>query len=151
MAEGSEVSVDRGPAVLERLHLSKLLRRTTRRVGIPGIIVARKVAAEADIAALRHLAVVHSMAEVDPTAEVNTASWQPVGGNLPAAYLITIFPRPGSATFSTGPIFMFARRYILRDCKRTKILKCCNQKGITWAKQYQVLINFSDSCLLSPA
>ena len=62
----SEISADRGPAVLVRLPRSRGPRRTAHLVEIPGLIAPRKVvAAEAvAIAALRHLAAVHRMAEV---------------------------------------------------------------------------------------
>jgi hypothetical protein len=114
MAESSEIPADRGPPVLERLPHSRRLRRTTRLVGIPGLIAARKAAVEAVIAALRHLAEVGHMAAevrrmeaVDPAAGANTASRNPWAATPSAACLITIFPRPGRATFSTGPIFTF--------------------------------------------
>ena len=75
---GSEISVDRGPAVLARLPHSRRLRRTTRLVGIPGTIALRKVEAEAATAALRRLAaVVDRMAVAaarDLTAETTADS-----------------------------------------------------------------------------
>jgi hypothetical protein len=73
-----------------------------RLVEIPDIIALRKVAAV--IAVVRHRAVVGRMVAADPTAEANTGSWNPRPQRL---RFITIFPRPGSATFSNGPIFIF--------------------------------------------
>ena len=68
---------------MARLRRSMRLRRIVRLVEIPRIIIPRKAAAEAVIAPLRHLAVVHPAvaeaavrltAAADRTAEANTGS-----------------------------------------------------------------------------
>jgi hypothetical protein len=78
VAESSETSADRGPAVLAPLLRSRRLRRIARHAGAQGLVVLRKLAGVV-IAALRHRAVagrvvaaVRRTAAVGPTVEANT-------------------------------------------------------------------------------
>ena len=76
MAESSEISAARGPAVLALLLPSRRLPRTVRRAGTPDSIALRKAAgvviAELPHRAGRMVAAVRRTAAVGHTAEANT-------------------------------------------------------------------------------
>ncbi len=98
-------------AVLARHPRARPLRRIARLVQIRGLIALRKLAAV--IAVPRHLgaaprvaaeAVRHAAVRLTvaaPMAEDTAAS------SLPQRFIfITIFPRPGRAALTTGPLFI---------------------------------------------